>query len=67
LQLLVDKYFPHLRPGRDYSPIAVEELERTSVYRIQIEEWSGKRKQVADEFPGAFTYGRAPQLMRQEK
>lgn len=62
LQLLVDKYFPHLRPGRDYHPITIEELERTSVYRIQIEEWSGKRKQAADEFPGAFTYGHTPQL-----
>ncbi|NTW01832.1 MAG: pyridoxamine 5'-phosphate oxidase family protein, partial [Oscillochloris sp.] len=56
LQLLLDKYFPHLRPGEHYRPILAEELERTSVYRVNIEEWSGKRKSVADDFPGAFFY-----------
>lgn len=60
LQLLLDKYFPHLESGVDYRPIAPEELARTSVYRINIEEWSGKRKQVADDFPGAFHYGELP-------
>lgn len=57
LQLLLDKYFPHLKPGRDYRPIVPEELARTSVYRIEIESWSGKRKAVGDDFPGAFRYG----------
>jgi nitroimidazol reductase NimA-like FMN-containing flavoprotein (pyridoxamine 5'-phosphate oxidase superfamily) len=57
LQLLLDKYFPHLAPGRDYRPITPDELKRTSVYRIQIDSWSGKKKQVADDFPGAFFYG----------
>ncbi|MEI7644828.1 MAG: pyridoxamine 5'-phosphate oxidase family protein [Chloroflexales bacterium] len=56
LQLLLDKYFPHLRPGEHYRPILAEELARTSVYRIDIEEWSGKRKAVAEDFPGAFRY-----------
>lgn len=56
LQLLLDKYFPHLLPERDYRPIVDEELKRTSVYRIDIESWSGKRKQVEDDFPGAFVY-----------
>jgi nitroimidazol reductase NimA-like FMN-containing flavoprotein (pyridoxamine 5'-phosphate oxidase superfamily) len=56
LQILLDKYFPHLRPGEHYRPIVAEELARTSVYRIDIEEWSGKRKAVADDFPGAFHY-----------
>ena len=56
LQILLDKYFPHLQPERDYRPIVDEELVRTSVYRISIESWSGKRKKVEDEFPGAFMY-----------
>ncbi|MBL8132524.1 MAG: pyridoxamine 5'-phosphate oxidase family protein [Anaerolineae bacterium] len=56
LQRLLDKYFPHLRPGRDYRPIIPEELTRTSVFRIDIDSWSGKRKQVGDDFPGAFLY-----------
>ena len=57
LQLLLDKYFSHLTPGEDYRPIISAELKRTSVYRIDIESWSGKQKQVADDFPGAFFYG----------
>ena len=60
LQLLLDKYFPHLQPGRDYRPIMPEELKRTSVYRIEIDSWSGKKKEVG-EFPGAFLYGEAPE------
>ena len=60
LQLLLDKYFPHLQPGRDYRPIVPEELKRTSVYRIEIDSWSGKQKEVG-EFPGAFLYGEQPE------
>lgn len=56
LQLMLDKYFAHLRPGEHYRPITDEELARTAVYRIDIDEWSAKRKQVAEDFPGAFTY-----------
>jgi nitroimidazol reductase NimA-like FMN-containing flavoprotein (pyridoxamine 5'-phosphate oxidase superfamily) len=56
LQMLLDKYFPHLKPGQDYRVIQLEELKRTAVYCIQIEAWSGKRKQVETDFPGAFNY-----------
>jgi uncharacterized protein len=56
LQLLLDKYAPHVRPGVDYRPPVAEEIRRTTVYRMQIERWSGKRKQVAADFPGAFWY-----------
>jgi hypothetical protein len=44
LQGLLDKYFPDRQPGLDYRPITDEELERTSVYAIEIEAWSGKQK-----------------------
>jgi nitroimidazol reductase NimA-like FMN-containing flavoprotein (pyridoxamine 5'-phosphate oxidase superfamily) len=57
LQILLDKYFPHLKPGSDYRPITSGELESTAVYRLDVEEWSGKRKAVADDFPGAFLWG----------
>lgn len=57
LQLLLDKYFPHLHPNEDYRAITEEELARTTVYRLCIEQWSGKRKAVAEDFPGAFWYG----------
>ena len=56
LQRLLDKYAPHLKPGRDYRPVVDEELARTTVYRIAIEAWSGKKKQVEPDFPGAYYY-----------
>lgn len=56
LRRLLDKYAPHLRPGRDYRPITQGELKRTSVFRIDIESWSGKRKSADSDFPGAFRY-----------
>ena len=56
LQLTLDKYFPNSRPGRDYRPITSGELDATAVYRLEISEWSAKRKQVAEDFPGAFRY-----------
>ncbi len=57
LQALLDKYFPHLRPGKDYRPPVPEELKRTSVFRLDIESWSGKQKKVKKDFQGAFMYG----------
>jgi nitroimidazol reductase NimA-like FMN-containing flavoprotein (pyridoxamine 5'-phosphate oxidase superfamily) len=60
LNLLLAKYFPHLKSGRDYRAITPDELARTSVYRIRIDAWSGKRKAVAADFPGAFRYGEWP-------
>jgi nitroimidazol reductase NimA-like FMN-containing flavoprotein (pyridoxamine 5'-phosphate oxidase superfamily) len=40
---LIEKYFPGMRPGEEYRPITEKELNRTSVYAIRIESWSGKR------------------------
>ena len=60
LQLMLDKYCPHLRPGRNYRAITTDALARTSVYRFAIEQWSGKEKEVGADFPGAFFYGRLP-------
>jgi nitroimidazol reductase NimA-like FMN-containing flavoprotein (pyridoxamine 5'-phosphate oxidase superfamily) len=56
LQLLMDKYFAHLRPGEHYRPITENELEVTAVFRMDIDEWSGKQKDAAEEFPGAFQW-----------
>ena len=56
LQLLMDKFFPHLQPENDYRPISDEDLKITAVFRIDIESWSGKEKKVADDFPGAFYF-----------
>lgn len=56
LQLLLDKYAPHLQAGVHYRPPVPEEVKRTAVFCVHIEEWSGKKKEVADDFPGAFWY-----------
>lgn len=56
LQMLLDKYFPHLRPGEDYRPTTPEEWKRTAVFRFDIELWSGKEKKADPDFPGAFLY-----------
>lgn len=39
---LIRKYFPQLTPGKEFREITDKELTRTSIYAIQIEEWSGK-------------------------
>ncbi len=56
LQQLLDKYFADLRPGADYSAITDDELQRTSVFRVDIDDWVGKRKTVEPNFPGAREY-----------
>lgn len=56
LQLLLDKYAPHLKPGEDYRPPVPDELKRTSVFRMDITSWSGKKKEVDADFEGAYWY-----------
>ena len=57
LQLLLDKYAPHLHSGENYRPMSSEELNITNVYRLVIEQWSGKKREADSDFPGAFHYG----------
>lgn len=61
LQLLLDKYAPHLKPGRDYETMSEEELSVTNVYRIEIEQWSGKKREASANVPGAFLFGQTGQ------
>jgi len=56
LQLLLNRYFPHLKPGIDYREIIQEELDITSVFRLKIESWSGKEDKARQDFPGAFYF-----------
>ncbi|WKZ35415.1 MAG: pyridoxamine 5'-phosphate oxidase family protein [Anaerolineales bacterium] len=39
---LIGKYFPDMTAGKEYREITDKELRATSVYTIQVEEWSGK-------------------------
>ncbi len=56
LQLLCDKYFPHLKPDVDYETTTDTDLKVTAVLRIDIESWSGKERKVPEDFPGAFYF-----------
>ena len=62
LQLLLDKYFPRLRPGVHYPKLEAEEMLGAAVYRLEISGWSAKRKEAPDDFPGAFTFGANPDM-----
>jgi nitroimidazol reductase NimA-like FMN-containing flavoprotein (pyridoxamine 5'-phosphate oxidase superfamily) len=53
---LIGKYFPAMSVGKEYREITAKELTATSIYAIQIEEWSGKenwaeRADQSDEWP----------------
>lgn len=56
MQLLMDKYFGHLRPGPDYRPITDIEIAEISVFKIAVDAWSAKRKTAPGDFPGAFHF-----------
>ena len=42
LEALMEKFFYMFESGKDYTPIQAEDLIRTGVYKIEIDEWSGK-------------------------
>jgi nitroimidazol reductase NimA-like FMN-containing flavoprotein (pyridoxamine 5'-phosphate oxidase superfamily) len=54
--IVTDETEAHLKLGQDYRPPVPEELKRTAVFRINIEQVSGKKKEVAADFPGAYFY-----------
>ena len=56
LQLLMDKYAPHMEPGEGYRPITDGEIDRTAVIRVSIDKWSGKRKEADPDFEGAYDF-----------
>ncbi len=56
LHKLIAKYFGQLELGKDYRPVTDQELKRTTVYEIKIEDWSGKenwqaRADQSEEWP----------------
>ncbi|MDX1643452.1 MAG: pyridoxamine 5'-phosphate oxidase family protein [Thermoanaerobaculia bacterium] len=62
LRLLMRKYAPQLEPGVDYRDVEAADLARTTVYRLDIESWSGKENRAPEEaeafdYPGARSRG----------
>lgn len=56
LALLMAKYAAHLRPGDDYALPTDADLAATSVFRVEVEAWSGKTKAAPGDFPGAYRW-----------
>ncbi|QBD74764.1 hypothetical protein EPA93_01650 [Ktedonosporobacter rubrisoli] len=53
---LFAKYFPDFQAGKDYQPSSDQEIARPCLYKIQIQQWSGKKHIERPDFPGAFRY-----------
>lgn len=56
LRLLMDKYAPHLEYGVDYEGFEPLQPEEVAVYRVDIESWSGKARELPEDHPGAYEY-----------
>ena len=56
MHLMIDKYFPHLEKEKDYRPITESEIKEIATYKISIDSWSGKKKEVEKDFPGAIIF-----------
>lgn len=54
LEQFMEKFAPHLTEGVDYAVIADESIDRTAVYRLDVESWSGKTGWKAPNTPGAY-------------
>jgi uncharacterized protein len=54
--MLFEKYAPQARFGTDLPLPPDAEFRRPTVYRIPIDAWSGKKKEAAADFPGAYDY-----------
>lgn len=60
LEMLAAKYFPHLEVDKDIRALTPTEVKETTVYRFDIEHWTGKAKHEQDDFPGAFHWDDRP-------
>jgi len=54
LESFMDKFAPQLTPGEDYEPMSEESIDRTAVYRLTVDRWSGKRGEKPADEPGAY-------------
>ena len=54
LERFMAKFAPHLRVGEDYEEMTEESVDRTAVYRLDVETWTAKSGEKAPEYPGAY-------------
>ncbi|MDH5606392.1 MAG: pyridoxamine 5'-phosphate oxidase family protein [Anaerolineae bacterium] len=61
LEALLKKYAPNMTPGIDYQDIQDNEIAKTSVYQIKIQDWTGKQQVYDPDFySGAFPFVPVP-------
>lgn len=54
LETFMADFAPHLSEGEDYERISQQTMDITSVYRLDVEERSGKHGEKAPDHPGAY-------------
>ncbi len=54
LERFMAKFAPHLTPGEEYEEMSVESVDRTAVYRLDVERMSAKQGEKEPEYPGAY-------------
>lgn len=54
LEQFMQKYAPQLTEGVDYEEMTAESIDRTAVYRLDVDSWSGKNGWKDSETPGAY-------------
>lgn len=55
LEQFMEKFAPQLNEGEDYERISQESIDRTAVYRLDVESWSGKKGWKDPDHPGAYS------------
>lgn len=63
LEQFMGKYAPQLAEGDDYEEMTAESIDRTAVYRLDVDSWSGKEGWKEPDTPGAYELdsGSAPE------
>ncbi|WP_254763518.1 pyridoxamine 5'-phosphate oxidase family protein [Natrinema marinum] len=54
LEQFMEKFAPQLTSGEDYREMSEESIDRTAVYRLDVDSWSGKRGWKDPEHPAAY-------------
>jgi hypothetical protein len=54
LERFMAKFAPQLTAGEDYEEMTDESVDRTAVYRLDVDSWSGKEGWKAPDHPGAY-------------
>ncbi|MFC5277698.1 pyridoxamine 5'-phosphate oxidase family protein [Halorubrum rubrum] len=54
LERFMEKFAPQLTPGEDYEEMAAESIDRTAVYRLDVDSWSGKEGWKEPDHPDAY-------------